>query len=376
METKSSKPFEGWDINLLRKYRNDLFFRTTCHIILLQAVLVCILIGVFWYSLHYLGQGVGTAFLQNVQLMLTGGTATESDFTSTLDLVINDQFYPTATIVVATTFCFGFITTYIALTPTRRSLERKKRFINNVAHEIRTPLAIVRTNTEVALFDETIPDHLREALNENVSELDRIGKIMDNLLTLSHVMREEQMEFSDMDLSESAERAVATLARKLERSEVNVVLHKGETSRVRGNAVALEQVAFNIIKNAVTHSARGESVHVTVEAGVPGYVQFVVQDNGTGISREDLRHIFEPFYRAQNAPKSEGSGLGLAIVNEIIRIHRGKIAIRSREGGGTTVAVSLPVSPAHLAGTSKGMGKKPGEEEKEVAVDYSNTLFR
>lgn len=369
METKSSKLYGVLDINLWHKYRDDLFFRTTCHIILLQMVMTAVLIGIFWYTLQYLGRGVATEFLHYVQVLISGGDLAGGDFTTTLDTITTEQFYMAATIVVATTLCFAFITTYVALTPTRRSLERKKRFINNIAHELRTPLAVVRTNTEVLLFDKNLSSEVTKTLNENVHELDRISHILNNLLTLSSVMRADQMKFEHVDLGTIAERAVTSLMPIADQKHIRLVLEKGTSRLISGNAVALEQVVFNLTRNALNHTNEGGTVTVTVQAGTYGYIDLSVKDTGTGIPTEDLGHIFEPFYRSKRAPKGVGSGLGLTIVSEIVQIHRGKIVIQSREGQGTTVTVAIPQMYSRDNRVQQTVGDA-------VSVDYSKTLLR
>jgi signal transduction histidine kinase len=377
METKSSKLFAAWDINLWDKYRSDLFFRTTCHIILLQIILTAILIGIFWVSLRYLGSGITVEFVSNVEAMLRGGAISSADFASDLQAVTAEHFFPAATIVIAMTLCFGFITTYVALSPTRRSLERKKRFVNNIAHELRTPLAIVRTNTDVALGLPSLPGAVREMLLGNIRELERISQIMNNLLTLNKVMNEEHMQFANTDLAAVVTHACAAAKGIADQKEVALDCRAGRTPPVDGNAVALEQVAFNLIENAITYTKRGGSVRVFTQPAGRYYVDLVVQDTGSGIAKEDLYHIFEPFYRSRRAPRGIGSGLGLTIVNEIIRMHRGKIRLRSKKGEGTTVTISVPVAPEARnrpapAQEERSAGQARGDE---LTLDFSKVML-
>jgi len=373
MEMKSLKQFAGWDINLWRRYQNDLFFRTTCHIIALQVFLAGILAAVFWYSLQYLGQNVASKSLDQIQMMLLGSHTTQAEFSATIEDVANTQFYPAATILIAIALCFAFITTYIALTPTRRSLERKRRFINNVAHELRTPLAVIRTNTEVALLEENIPQHIEGVLKDTVEELGRISGIMDNLLTLSSMMRLTEMKFSDIDLHTVVENALETLEHSLKKRNVTVEI-QGDTEFVIGNTIALEQVVFNLVKNAANHSDPGSTVVVTIAATPWGHVDVSITDTGSGIAPDDLYYIFEPFYRAQKTPRHPGSGLGLAIVSDIVRAHRGKISVQSALNVGTTVTVSLPCAVKDVP-PEKTQHEIDHPEIKKVSVDYSKSLF-
>ncbi len=368
METKSSKRSGVWGINLLHKYQTDLFFRTTCHIIILQLVLTAAIIGIAWFAMERLVDEVSQALLSNITSMLQGqGLAPEKVF-ALLDTIHITEFQTVSVILVAVILGFSFTMAYIALTPTRRSLERQKRFINNIAHELRTPLAIVRTNTDVILLDKNIPQGIESTLKRNIHELDRISEIMNNLISLSTMIRSEHVPFLDVNLATVTQNAIDTLSTIGLHKGVTVVLRTHTDKTVLGNATALEQVAFNLIKNALTHTAKGGVVTVTIEPGDPRYTNLIVADTGMGISREDFFHIFEPFYRSRKAERGTGSGLGLTIVNDIVQMHRGKISMRSAVGRGTTVTVAFPQS-AQASSSSEA-----GDAPNEISMDFSKSL--
>jgi signal transduction histidine kinase len=145
-----------------------------------------------------------------------------------------------------------------------------------------------------------------------------------------------------------------------------------ERRAVWGNTTALEQIVMNVLKNAVVYTSAGGRILVTVEPVHPDFMEFTVQDSGRGIARKDLFRIFEPYYRADPSRKRSGggSGLGLTIVSELVKLHNGKIAVRSAEGRGTTVTILLPAGK-RPAGTHK---PPQGENDSasEIAVDYSH----
>jgi two-component system phosphate regulon sensor histidine kinase PhoR len=370
METKSSKQLKVSDISLWNKYSTDIFFRTTCHIIVLQIALTVIIVSGLWFVMQYLVSDTSKTLINTFEQMLKGKTVTADDLSEGLEAVRLDQFWPVTVITTAVIISFGFIMIYVSLTPTRRSLERKKRFVGNIAHELRTPLAILRTNTDVALLDAELPPKVRAMLKRNIVEFDRVSEIMNNLLSLSNFMRDERMQFAEVDLSKVAEKALNTLEKTLDHKDITLTLKTHTTLPVIGNASALEQVVFNLVKNAITYTQKHSVILVEIEPALDGkYINLSVSDTGKGIARDDLFRIFEPFYRARTSPKNGGQGLGLAIVNEIIQVHRGKINIQSAQGRGTKVTVSIQRSP------QEAPAKETPDAVEEISMDFSHRIL-
>ena len=282
---------------------------------------------------------------------------------STTDLII------TGLILVGITALFGYIIAYIALKPTRDALTSQKQFIGNVAHELRTPLSIIKTNIEVALLEDKLNPALRDTLLDNVDELDRTGDIINNLLSLNTLLNPEHVEFQNVDLGEVVDIALTKLSALAKQKNIAVTTTKGEFLLVWGNSAALEQVAMNLIKNALVYTPPNGHVDITVVPNYRGHIELCVHDSGVGIAREDLFHVFEPFYRADRsrARAHGGSGLGLTIVSELIKLHRGKITIQSTEKEGTAVLASLP------CGKREGALSESSETtHNKVAIDFSN----
>jgi signal transduction histidine kinase len=245
---------------------------------------------------------------------------------------------------------FGYLIARFALRPARQTLQFQKRFIGNVAHEIRTPLAIIKTSTEVALFDPALPKPIRETMEETIVELDRISETINNLLSFDSLTRPRTMVFVPVDLTAVAKTVVGR-HQELARSRGIILSSELEEGLfVEGNEIALDQVITNLTKNAINYTPQNKdgSVTVAVQNTPAGDVALSVIDTGIGIDQKDLYHIFEPFYRADTS-RARGigtgsSGLGLAIVNEIIRLHHGTITLRSAIGHGTTIKIVFPAA--------------------------------
>lgn len=321
--------------------------------------------------IDYLYRDISLAVLTGVrESILASSTAPIAATVPTLGEIRTQNISVIALLTALATVTFGYLLTRVALAPTRNALASQKQFIGNVAHELRTPLAVIKTNTEVALFSQEIPSDTRAIMNSTVEELDRASQIINNLLSLSASVRPERIDFSPVDVGAIASGVLEKLDSLARVRHLDMTLRKGSAAYVWGNAAALEQIIMNIVKNAINYTGRNGHVAVTVETIGDDHVEIVVQDSGTGIAKGDLFRIFEPFYRAEQSRNRAmgGSGLGLAIVSELVKLHRGKITVRSAIGRGTTVVISLPSAPIPASDHSI----RDRKTLDEVAVDFSH----
>ena len=330
------------------------------------SVFILALVGIL---VDYLYHDISLAIVTGVRdQLLAGGGPSQS--VPALDEIRSDNITAIAVITATATVAFGYLLTRVALSPTRNALSSQKQFNGNIAHELRTPLSIIKTNTEVTLLGDNVSSETRATLESTVEELDRLSDIINNLLSLSSSVRPERIEFSSIDIGTVISDVVRKLEGLAKLRNLEVSVKSGQGCYVWGNNSALEQILTNIIKNAINYTSRGGSIAVSSEQIGASHIEIIVTDSGTGIARQDLFHIFEPFYRAEpsrNRAKG-GSGLGLAIVSELVRLHHGKITVRSAIGRGTTVVISLPLAPAPAK-----VQREPGKSFfDEVAVDYSH----
>lgn len=368
------KRFAAWATAWQERYEADVFLRATVSIVILLAALVLVCVTLFWFVLHFTNQAVVHAIIQNIRAIVVGGS-TPAPLQTSIQSIQTASVWYVFLGLVAVAGIFGFLFARFMLWPTRNALYYQKLFISNVAHELRTPLSVIKTSTEVALLDEELPQPMQETLGEIVLELDRISEIINNLLSLDSMTRPERMQLGNVELGPLIDAALERLRLLAREREVTVVVEKDIFGVVWGNATALEQVITNLIKNAINYTQRGAGkVTISIHPNYRGFVVFSVADNGIGISQKDLVHVFEPFYRADTSRvrddiRKSGSGLGLTIVNEIVRAHHGKIHIQSTRNQGTTVSVLLPV------GAQKdGPPLAQAAGESEISLDFSNGL--
>jgi signal transduction histidine kinase len=179
--------------------------------------------------------------------------------------------------------------------------------------------------------------------------VERLGKIVEGLFALSRLdAGEAQAETIDFDLARLAVTTTEQMALLAEDKSISLIANSGEAVFVRGDSSRLKQVIVNLVDNAIKYTLPGGQVKVSVRAEGNSAV-LEVKDNGIGIPKRDLPHIFERFYRVDKARSRElgGAGLGLSIVKSICTAHNAEIHVESVEKQGTTFTVRLPLAGAN-----------------------------
>lgn len=331
-----------------RRYDADPYLRTEVRIGMLQVayalVLVAIAIGALVVLYSEMLNGIGAAI--TTALTSTTTPLTPESITGPLKAVRTREIVGMSELIVLAAIVFGYLVSRVALGPTRSALAAQKVFIGNIAHELRTPLSVIKTNTEVRLLDSDVSKDARDMHEANLEELDRISDIIHNLLTVNALIQPERIRFENVDLGAVARHAVERFTPVAKRKSVRLRTAIDRAHSVWGNHAALEQIASNLVKNAVQHTDHGQITVRVAPAEIPRYIELSVTDSGTGIPRENLPRLFQPFYRgdpARTRKPGGGSGLGLSIVSELVKLHRGQVSIRSTPGAGTSVHVLLPV---------------------------------
>ena len=212
----------------------------------------------------------------------------------------------------------------------------QRRFVDDAGHELKTPLTIVRGHLE--LLDED-PEERRETLALVMDELDRMGRIVEDLLLLA---KHEQPDFLDLGTLE-----VGMLTDELHAKASALEPRRWLLeSRGRGVIVAdrqrLTQAILQLAQNAVRYSGKDEPIELGSSVA-DGEARFWVRDRGPGIPLDQQVTIFERFHRGPGPRRSEGAGLGLAIVKAIVEAHHGRVELVSRPGAGATFTVVIPV---------------------------------
>jgi signal transduction histidine kinase len=241
----------------------------------------------------------------------------------------------------------GFFLVRKSTAPIERSMNFMRRFMADAAHELRTPITVLRTRAEVALQQARSPESYVSALTAIEAESRRLGGIVDSLLVLARAdagdlpLRREKFFLDDVAVDAAgAEGVVAS------QKNVDVIVDEFEETPVVGDPDLVRQLLMILLDNAVKFTDPGGQVRVRVAMN-EGAPRFTVQDTGIGIRKEDLPRVFQRFFRGELAQsRSQGSGLGLSIASWIAREHGADISVTSEVGKGTTATVTFPATQA------------------------------
>jgi heavy metal sensor kinase len=224
-----------------------------------------------------------------------------------------------------------------------RSFEQIRRFTADAAHELRTPLAVMRNAVEVALRSHREPEHYRRVLGDVLEEVERLTRLADQLLFLCRedtgqmplAMTELRFDNLVRDASEHMDVVARSKGIALESDII-------QPCTIRGDADQLRRVVFNLLDNAIKFTSTGGTIRVSLSS-TDASVLFMVNDTGIGIPVEHITRVFDRFYRVDPARGQEagGTGLGLAICRSIVDAHGGQLRVESVFGQGTQVSLTL-----------------------------------
>ena len=241
----------------------------------------------------------------------------------------------------------GFILVRKSTAPIERSMEFMRRFMADAAHELRTPITILRTRAEVALQQPRDAENYVSALRGVEAEARRLGGIVDSLLVLARAdAGERQIDKERIFLDDIAIDAASAAQIVARQKRVLVTVDEFEEAPVLGDATLIRQLMMIVLDNAVKFTDAGGQVHVRVSMH-EGAPTFVVEDTGIGIRQEELSRVFQRFFRGETArSRTDGAGLGLSIASWIAREHGAEISLSSEPGKGTRVIVTFPRVPS------------------------------
>jgi len=237
----------------------------------------------------------------------------------------------------------GFLLVRKSTEPVERSIVFTRRFMADAAHELRTPITVLRARAEVALQQPRESANYVSALLGIEAEAGRLGGIVDSLLVLARAdAGERPLERERLFLDDIAIDAAGAAQIVGKQKGVAVVVDEFEEAPVVGDAALIRQLIMILLDNAIKFTDSGGTVRVGV-AMHDGAPTFIVEDTGIGINPEDLSRVFQRFFRGETArSRTEGAGLGLSIASWIAREHASDVSLSSEPGKGTRVVVTFP----------------------------------
>ena len=215
-----------------------------------------------------------------------------------------------------------------------------RRLTADAAHELRTPIAVLRTGLEVALRRERDPADYRAALTDALHDSERLDRLAEDLLTLARLEAlPPRPDAGAINVAETLHELADAFQGLAEQHGARIAVDAEPTAAVRGAAADLYRLFANLLDNALHHGRAGGRVEVRA-ISVGGRVEVTVADDGAGIPPEELARVFDRFARGR---ASTGTGLGLSIARAIAHAHGGDVTLANRTGGGCVATVTLPV---------------------------------
>ena len=239
----------------------------------------------------------------------------------------------------------------------QQSFDKMNEFAANVSHELRTPLQAMQGETELALIARAPLAECRRVLESNLEEIDRLNRMIRNLLVLAQAdAGEMRPRLEPMDLNELVRDLVEQMRVVAQARGVELRADTAAPVALRADSLRVRQMVLNLIDNAVKYTPAGGRIEVRVDryAAAPGahpQARVQVRDNGVGIAADDLPFIFDRFYRADKSRTrgvagEDGCGLGLPIVKWVAETHGGSVEVSSLPGQGSSFVVHLPLAGA------------------------------
>lgn len=243
----------------------------------------------------------------------------------------------------------GYFLAGKTLKPIEQTLEEHKRFISDASHELRTPIAALKTTVEVTLRDKTLPKSTIPIFAELLTRLNDLNQLTNNLLRLAKTDRMGSRLFEETPLMPIIEAVIKTVT-PLARKKSITIVKNGDTKTqiLLADPLALRELLTIVLDNAIHYSRINDTITITTRIKNKNAL-IQVADTGVGISKHDLPHIFDRFYRAdpsRTKSNHSGHGLGLSVAKRIVSEHKGTIAAESSLNHGTTITICLPLMPS------------------------------
>ena len=230
-----------------------------------------------------------------------------------------------------------------------KAFKLQKQFLADASHEIRTPLTVICSELEFA-YEHSTDEQARESIRTALAEIDRLARMTRGMLMLTRLDNSHlTLHRETVRLDELLVECIQLLKAVISQKHIDLHVHVDDAIEIVGDRDKLKSAIINLLENAIKYSNPCGAVRVSLRGNERSgdRVQIIIEDNGSGIGSSDLPHIFERFYRsASSRAESSGSGLGLAIVDQVVKLHGGRVKVHSEIGKGSTFTLELPLHSA------------------------------
>lgn len=224
-----------------------------------------------------------------------------------------------------------------------QSFTRERQFIGDIAHELKTPIATLKSGIEVALSKDRQKQEYKKALSDTLIDVDKMASLVSNILDLAWIGADKTTtNYKTFNLSDSILELNEISIKLASQKGINIKSNIEKNINIFGDEGKITRAILNIVENAIKYTTNKKPILISLYKS-KNMAVLVIKDGGVGISKNEINHIFNRFYRGSKTSKTVGSGLGLAISQGIIKAHGGNIEIKSGAGIGTVAKVILPI---------------------------------
>ena len=237
----------------------------------------------------------------------------------------------------------------------------KTDFVSNVSHEMKTPISVIKNYAELLQTGKGTEEERQEYARNIEEAAARLSDLISNILRLNKLENQRiDPEIESYDLCGQLEECILHYEELWDEKDLELEVDMEEKAVVQADRSLMEMVWNNLLSNAIKFTEPGGSVSIRQTTSAD-HVEVAVTDTGCGMSRENVRHIFDKFYQGDTSHSKEGNGLGLALVQRILTLMNGEITVVSEKGKGSTFTVRLPISSEKGEGEQNGGNSHVGE---------------
>ncbi len=225
----------------------------------------------------------------------------------------------------------------------QNAFDAEKRLVADASHELKTPLSVIKAQCEVLLQKDRAKEEYIEAFETIKHSVESLNKLLNDLMSLSRLDSGilSAADFEIVPVNDCIKNAIHLVKVLAEEKNIHISIDTKENITIPGNKDRITEALLNIIENAVRYNKTGGSVEVSAFKDNTR-AEITIKDTGIGIKNNDLKKIFERFYRADASRSTEGTGLGLSIADTIVKAHSGSISVKSKPGEGSSFVITLP----------------------------------
>lgn len=225
-----------------------------------------------------------------------------------------------------------------------KAFTSQKRLFEDLSHDLKTPLTIIKGEFEVVLKKQRSQEEYESILRSSLEEVNKIIGLVDNLLMLASFEAQNIIpDRRELDLNLLIQSTVNRIKKLADEKHIEIAMAQDEGMLLRGDEEQLKQLFLNLLDNAVKYTSAGGKVAISVRRH-NGSARIKIEDTGRGIEKDQVAHIFDRFYRVDSSRTEKGFGLGLSIVKSVVDAHNGTIEVTSTPAHGTAFTISLPMA--------------------------------